>query len=89
MKKGILFIVLITSFSSCINTWNEEDKAAFHEACMDEAKAWAGTEARAKTYCDCVFEKMEKKYPNENDALAHISDLAHDTALLQCRRGLQ
>lgn len=70
---------------SCKNTWNEEDKSAFYEACTGEAIRWAGTQEVAKTYCDCVFGKMEKKYPNEEDALEHIDVLAKDTDLIKCK----
>ena len=85
MKKYVTALVLMLSFASCKDTWNEEDKQSFYQACMDDAKTWAGSDARAKTYCDCVFGKMEKKYPNENDALEHIDKLAKDSSLIGCK----
>jgi len=85
MKK-ICFLLLLSVVSiSCKNTWNEEDKSAFYSACTDEAIKWAGSEAKAKTYCDCVFSKMEKKYPNEEEALEHLDILAKDTGLVNCK----
>ncbi len=85
MKKAFL-LLLFTIFSvSCKNTWNQEDKDSFYQACTGEAIRWAGTEEKAKEYCDCVFGKMEKKYPNENDALEHIDILAKDTDLINCK----
>lgn len=71
---------------SCRNTWSQEDKDAFYQACTDDAKTWAGSAGNVKTYCDCVFAKMEKKFPNENDALDHIDELTKDTSLLNCRK---
>ena len=78
------FVLLVTLFA-CKNTWNEEDKDAWQEACRENAIRWAGSDAKAKTYCDCVLQKMIQKYPNENDALEHIAELASDTALKSCR----
>lgn len=85
MNKFLLSALLIVLFASCKNTWNEEDKASFYLACVDDAKTWAGSPDRAKTYCDCVFEKMEKIYPNESDALEHINELTKDTSLVNCK----
>ena len=65
--------------------WSREDKATFYQACTEEAKPWTGSAEKAKTYCDCVFANMEKKYPNEEDALEHIDSLAKDSALLNCK----
>jgi hypothetical protein len=71
---------------SCKNTWSQPDKDAFYEACTGEAIRWAGTQDRAKAYCDCVFSKMEAKYPNEDEALEHIDVLAKDTDLINCKQ---
>ena len=80
-----LFLLAILS-TSCREKWNEEDKQAFYQACTEEAKkSWAPTDQIAKTYCDCVFDKMYKKYPHEEDALEHIDILAKDTDLIKCK----
>lgn len=80
----ILPIVLLFTVCSC-NKWSEEDKDAWKQACTENAAQWAATPEGAKTYCDCVLEKLEKKYPDVNDALAHTAELATDTAMLHCR----
>ncbi|MCW3122716.1 MAG: hypothetical protein JWQ38_2208 [Flavipsychrobacter sp.] len=85
MKKGILFLLLVLCFTSCKHTWDSEDIAAFKEACMDDAKKWASSPEVAKTYCDCVFEQVEKKYPRESDALEHINEISKDSSLYRCR----
>ena len=85
MKKIVLYIIILTSVSSCANTWNEDDKDAWKQACKETAMHWAGSEGKAKTYCDCVLGQMIKKYPNENDALEHINELATDTSLSNCK----
>ena len=79
------FILLVIISASCKNTWSEEDKDSFYQACTDEANKWAGSPEKAKTYCDCVLQKMMTKYPHEDDALEHIDILAKDTALMHCK----
>ena len=86
MRKYILIVLVI--FSSC-KTWNEDDKNVYITACMNNARHWAGTEEKARTYCNCVLDKMIEKYPDENDALDHIDDLTRDTALTNCRKLVQ
>ena len=86
MKKIILPVLLGLCCTSCTSSWNEDDKKSFYQACSDEAKTWAGSDAKVKTYCDCVFEKLEKKFPDENDALEHIAVLANDTDLINCKK---
>ena len=81
----MLFIFPVILFASCKNTWNQDDKDSFYQACTDEAVKWAGSPEKAKTYCDCVLGKMMTKYPHEDDALEHIDELAKDTALINCR----
>jgi hypothetical protein len=85
MKKVMLFIIPVILLASCKNTWNQDDKDSFYQACTDEAVKWAGSPEKAKTYCDCVLGKMMTKYPHEDDALEHIAELAKDTALINCR----
>lgn len=84
MKERVLLIILLISLTSCKNTWSDEDKDAFYQACTEEAKPWAAD--KAKPYCDCVFDKMTQKYPNENDALEHLDTLGKDPDLLHCRQ---
>jgi len=84
MKKLVpLLIVLI--IASCKNTWNSDDKKAFYEACEDDAKSNGTDPGKIKPYCDCVFGKIMAKYPNENEALAHIDSLAKDPDLISCK----
>jgi hypothetical protein len=85
MKKICFYILAIILCNSCKNTWSQEDKDAFYQACTEEAQKTGDTPEKAKAYCDCVFGKMEKKYPNEEDALEHIDILAKDTELIKCK----
>lgn len=78
-------MLLIIISASCKETWNGEDKDFSYQACTAEAIKWAGSKEKAKTYCDCVLQKMMVKYPNEEDALDNISTLSKDTALINCR----
>jgi hypothetical protein len=83
MKKILAFIILTLAISSCRNTWDSDDKKLFYQACMEDANSWAGD--KAKPYCDCMTEKMMKKYPNENDALEHIDSVINDPDLKSCK----
>jgi hypothetical protein len=80
-------IVLLTLTASC-TTWKEEDKDAWHTACMETAVKWAENEGQATEYCNCVLDKLKKKYPSENDALEHIDELSADTSLSNCKRDI-
>lgn len=79
---GVFILVLL---SSCRENWSRQTKDSFYTACTEEAIKWAGSEQKAKDYCDCVFEKMYKKYPHEEDALMHIDSLAKDPELIGCK----
>lgn len=50
---------------------------------MEDAYEWAGSPARAASYCDCVIGKMA--FDKEEDALIRVAALVKDTALLQCK----
>jgi hypothetical protein len=90
MKKLLPLLLLpIICATSCKQTWSSETKDSFYQACTEEAVHWAGTQDRAKTYCDCVFAKMVAKYPHEEDALEHIDSLAKDPDLIKCKEEVQ
>ena len=86
MKTIAALLLLVILSASCKEKWDEEDKRAFYSACTETAKKdWAQTDQLAKTYCDCIFNKMAQKYPQEEDMLAHIDILAKDTDLIKCK----
>jgi hypothetical protein len=85
MKKLASLLLLLVAFASCKNTWSEDDKKAFYESCMDDARSNGAPQDKIKPYCDCVFGKITAKYPNENDALEHMDSLAKDPDLMSCK----
>jgi hypothetical protein len=86
MKQFLPFILLVSiSFASCQRSWNQSDKDAFKEACMDDAKTWVNDPSKARTYCDCVMIKLIDRYPNVNDALDNIELLSRDPDIQTCR----
>jgi hypothetical protein len=85
MKKILPLLAIILLLSSCANTWNENDKDAFFQACMDDATTWAGDPAKAKTYCECVTIKVMEKYPNVNDAVEQIEVISKDPDIQACK----
>jgi len=70
---------------SCTGFWSGSNQRKFKEVCADEAIKWAASEEQADAYCKCVLDKMMRKYPDEEDALMHMGDLAMDTSLINCR----
>ena len=85
MKQLFLFLLVILLFSSCRNTWNEDDKEAFFQACMDDANTWIKDPTKAKTYCECVTIKVTEKYPNVNDAIEQIDFISKDPDIQNCK----
>lgn len=85
MKQSIAAFLLVLSLPSCKNTWNDEDKAMLYQTVLENAKTWAGSPEKAKEYTDCVVNKIMQKYPNENDALAHMDSLMRDPDLKSCK----
>ena len=55
---------------------------------MQEAQQWTGNEKIATDYCNCVLEKIIKKYPHETDALEHLEQLSKDTTFRSCREAV-
>jgi len=84
MKKYILFALLSCICLSC-NTWPQEDKDAYTQTCLQDANNWAGSPDKAKVYCDCMLQKLMKKYANVNDLMEHIDSVANDTSLMNCK----
>jgi hypothetical protein len=85
MNRLLVLLLLIVAFSACKNTWNEDDKKSFYEACEEDARSNGAAPDKIKPYCDCVFGKIMAKYPNENDALEHMDSLAKDADLMSCK----
>lgn len=85
MVRTALLIILLLAISSCKNTWTQEDKDAFYQVCTEDANKWTISPEQSKTYCDCVFGHVERKYPHVADALEHMDSLAKDPDLLRCQ----
>lgn len=84
--KRFSFLILISLLSlSCNNTWDNEAKELFHQACMESAGGSNMDVSAAKSMCDCRLEKAMKKYPNFADAMQHAGDLMDDQDLKDCK----
>lgn len=58
----------VKEIKSCIGgTWQKIEREEFVTSCINSAKASLG-ETKAKNYCECMMFKIEKIYPNANDA---------------------
>ena len=85
MKPFLPLFVVILFFNSCTTVWNEDDKQVFYKACLDDAQTWTHSIEKSKVYCDCVTEKILKKYPKESDAIEHLDSLVNDPEIKKCK----
>jgi hypothetical protein len=78
MKNSISFfvaaLILIFIIISCekrtklsSESWYEEDKKTFMKECTDNEKYSDIPKEKIKIYCECMMEKIMKKYPNYMD----------------------
>ncbi len=55
--------------NSCLRgSWGTSEREAFLTECMESAKKGDMSEAKTKTYCECMLYKIEIKFPNPIDA---------------------
>jgi hypothetical protein len=70
MRIAIIVISTLVFFS-CKNAaskkWSEADRTQFMNSCVTNATTALGDGA-AREYCNCMLEKIEKKYPNSVDS---------------------
>jgi hypothetical protein len=88
MKRILLAITAVISLSSC-GGWSSEDREMYTQSCMEDARSWAGSEDKAKTYCNCMLEKLTAKYPDVNDMLEHMDEVTRDTDLIRCKQAIK
>jgi len=50
-----------------VGTWTKANRDEFLNSCTNAAKEGLGAD-KAKNYCECMLFKMEKIYPNPDDA---------------------
>jgi hypothetical protein len=83
MKHVCNALLLITLAAGCKskgkNGWPEAEKKAFIENCEKNGSAMGD---KAKSYCACMLEKVEAKYPNASKAgeldMNTMMDMAKD-----------
>ncbi len=88
MKRLLLLLIPVALLTSCENTWDSETKEMYITSCKEDA-TWAKTDAEKDTYCNCMLDKLMKKYPKVSDFMNHIEDVMADTTLQECRPKVQ
>lgn len=59
---------------SCLyGTWSKDNREEFVSNCIKTARESLG-ETKSKSYCECMLFKMEKIYPNADDAAKITAD---------------
>lgn len=91
MRRYLCFLLLIAlaGFSSCENTWSQEDKDNYMHTCMEGLNAADEMGGKPKAYCDCMLEKITTKYPNVNDMMENMEQVLKDPELQQCKEFLK
>lgn len=84
MKKYALLLLTVITFAACKNTWPDEYKDLFHQACMEEEMVDGVSEAKAKAICDCRTDKVIEKYPDFKEAMENIIEVTNDPELKEC-----
>jgi hypothetical protein len=85
MKNSISFfiaaIILIVIVFACAekkklseNQWYEEDKKEFLKDCEKPSNHPDITKEKVKIYCECMMEKIMKKYPNYRDTFGKTKE---------------
>lgn len=83
--KWIFLPALGVLFASCDRPWTQSDKQNFLGGCMSGALKDMGA-AKASDYCNCMLEKVQKKYPDAADARYLKNDTAVYTMGRECMR---
>lgn len=74
MKQLVIVFLLVVLATGCNEQkktepgkrWALKDQEDFRQSCVENAKSGIGEE-KAKKYCECMLEKVMKKYPDVND----------------------
>lgn len=68
MKTMVNDCLGVKEQSSSSSGWSRKDELDFVNSCVREAKKGGMEDLDAQSYCDCMQYKIEKLYPNINDA---------------------
>ena len=80
MKIITIIFCFVCLFSSCKpKGWSPEYKAKFIQTCTNLSRDM--TVVQVNSYCACIAEKTEKKYPNEKDV-----DAAPNEAVMELKK---
>lgn len=78
MKWILLFSILFIAMVSCSRSWTEKDKEQFRAGCVQNSKKEMADE-KALKYCQCMLEKIMKRYPDAS----RVQYIRYDTAVTQ------
>ena len=72
MKKVLVFIAFTTMFTACKQKgWSSADKQKFSKQCSPTGEDASQTD---KKVCNCILEKIEKKYANFDEFTAKSTE---------------
>ena len=80
-----LLAALWLFFSSCKNAWTQEDKDTFMGGCINGARKDMSIE-KAQSYCSCMLQKLQKRFPDAGDMKYVKSDTAVYSMARDCMK---
>jgi len=88
MNKWIIPLILLPALCllfSCKNAWTQEDKDSFTGGCINGARKDMSME-KAQAYCDCMLQKLQKRFPDAGDMKYVKSDTAVYSMARDCMK---
>lgn len=58
-----------TGGTETVSNWPQSEKDGFMRSCENSAMKGGSSQELAESYCSCMMEKMEKKYPDINELI--------------------
>lgn len=84
MKKVLIFIVLTAMVTACKQKgWSTADKQKWMQECSTGASTEVDKDTKEKI-CNCVLEKIEKKYANYDEYSAKSTDAENVELMVGC-----
>ncbi|MGN6400752.1 MAG: hypothetical protein ACTHMD_09870 [Flavisolibacter sp.] len=83
--KLFLLVIFTFAFSSCKHAWTQKDKETFMGGCVNGALKEMD-EAKARSYCSCMLQKLQARYPNAADMKYVKNDTAVHAMAVECMK---
>jgi hypothetical protein len=83
--RPFLLLLILFSLGSCKRPWTQKDRDDFTGGCMNGALKEM-EQAKARSYCNCMLEKVQRRYPDAGDMKYIKTDTAMYSMAIECRK---